>query len=807
MPEGSEAITLSSEDEEALPVAPLAPRPLRPEERYRGLERLGEGGMGEVYRAEDTVRGHPVAIKLLHAHHARARALHGWLLNEARVTARLEHPAIPPIYDIGIWSDDRPFYVMRINRGQTLEAHVAAVHAAAHAPGQEPAWRETADGWSLRRLLDHLERTCEAVAFAHSQGVIHRDLKPLNIMIGEFGETQVIDWGLCWSEGRSPLEPDVQGVLPEHTRGFKGTPAYVGPEQARGLSRPEPSWDVYALGATLYEIIVGRPPASGRDEAGVRWAPPIPLHQAQPLPLEEGLAEICAQAMAMDPALRYPTARELADALRGWLEGAARRARAQALVAEAGALRQTLRGLRQEAREKRGAGRRMLSDLRSYAPIDEKLPAWELEAEAAAITERADLLEAELLRGLGGALAHDPNLSEAHFILADHYQERQAEAEDADDALAARQAEQLLCVHDRGRHARWLEGGGRVTLCTDPPGAEVLAFRYVEQRRRLVPVFERALGVTPLIEAPLPQGSWLLVVRAPGRAEVRYPVLLRRLQHWDGVPPGGAEPWPVYLPQEGEIGLDEVYVPAGWFRAGGDDRAPRAWPAHRRWVDGFALQRLPVTNAAYLRFLNDLAQRGPVDPELPPRERSSTEGELLYAWEDGRFALKTDRDGKLWQPDWPVVHVSWLGAEAYARWFAAQDGRPWSLPWEAAVEKAARGVDGRAWSMGNWLDPTWAFVRDSWGGADRPGVVQDWTGDESPYGAYGLAGNTRTWCADPLEGDRRPARGGSYMSTPDASRSAARWLHTVDTRIESLGLRLARPVGARADERLVVVSG
>lgn len=182
------------------------------EDRYRLLEEIGRGGMGVVYRADDTVLGREVALKVIET----------GLPNEARITAQLEHPGIVPVHDAGVLPDGRPFYAMKLVRGQILQD-----------------WMHS--GTSLAARLQIFIRICEPVAFAHAHGVIHRDLKPSNIMIGEFGEVLVLDWGVA-----APAGEDRKA----------GTPGFMPPE-----GEVSPQADVFALGRILELLIAAEAPA------------------------------------------------------------------------------------------------------------------------------------------------------------------------------------------------------------------------------------------------------------------------------------------------------------------------------------------------------------------------------------------------------------------------------------------------------------------------------------------------------------------------------------------------------------------
>jgi eukaryotic-like serine/threonine-protein kinase len=200
--------------------------------RYHLIEKLGQGGMGGVYRVEDTALGREVALKVIGVSDPGGE-LAARLLREARVIAQLEHPGIIPVHDVGTLPDGCVFYTMKLVQGLRLDEHIAELG-------------------SIADRLRVFEKICEAVSFAHSHGVLHRDLKPQNIMVGSFGEVLVMDWGISKligeREGKvvgysTPLETDHGTVL--------GTPGYMAPEQARGEAVDQRA-DVYALGAILH---------------------------------------------------------------------------------------------------------------------------------------------------------------------------------------------------------------------------------------------------------------------------------------------------------------------------------------------------------------------------------------------------------------------------------------------------------------------------------------------------------------------------------------------------------------------------
>jgi eukaryotic-like serine/threonine-protein kinase len=261
---------------------------------YVLADRIGRGGMGVVFRAHDTQLGRTVAVKFL-ANGAHAPSLEARFKREALITARLQHPSIVPIYQMGSWPGGDVFYAMKLISGRSLRELIAAA----------PSLR------GRLALLPHLLAAADAVAYAHEQHIIHRDLKPANIMAGSFGETMVIDWGLA--KDLAAAEPDAAiagngdavfaGDRSTRDGAVLGTPEYIAPEQARGEPVDERA-DVFALGAVLHHLLAGAPSPAATD----RDAPP-------------DLVAIVTKAMAGAATQRYPSARELAADLRRFATG------------------------------------------------------------------------------------------------------------------------------------------------------------------------------------------------------------------------------------------------------------------------------------------------------------------------------------------------------------------------------------------------------------------------------------------------------------------------------------------------------
>lgn len=301
---------------------------LTPGERFDVLQVHAQGGLGVVFLARDHEIDRTVALKQIKSQWADDEDSRARFLLEARITGRLEHPGIVPIYALGSDATGRPYYAMRLIRGESLLEVLHRFHATDVAGKLDERMPE------LRKLLQRFIDVCNAVDYAHSKGVIHRDLKPSNIMVGKYGETLVVDWGLAKVIGsdedvalttRMVRQPESEGGATTTRIGATiGTPAYMSPEQAAGRNDElGPPTDVYSLGATLYHLLTGELPHADDDDVGVMIARAehghvIPASVAAPW-LPRPLASICMKALSLAPEARYVSARALSDDIERWL--------------------------------------------------------------------------------------------------------------------------------------------------------------------------------------------------------------------------------------------------------------------------------------------------------------------------------------------------------------------------------------------------------------------------------------------------------------------------------------------------------
>jgi serine/threonine-protein kinase len=297
--------------------------------RYRPIRLHARGGLGEVYVARDEELGREVALKEIQGRYADDPVCRARFVIEAQVTGGLEHPGIVPIYGLGHHVDGRPFYAMRFIRGDSFNEAIERFHQARTA-GLDPSEQAL----EFRNLLARFVDVCNAIAYAHSRGVVHRDLKPGNVMLGKYGETLVVDWGLAKpmdrpgssaKAGEEPWPSASNEGTPGATRpgSALGTPAYMSPEQARGdLDALSPRSDVYSLGATLYCLLTGKPAFKGDNPGdiirGVKEGAILPPRRLEPA-LDPALEAICLKAMAMRPKDRYTSCEALVEDVESWL--------------------------------------------------------------------------------------------------------------------------------------------------------------------------------------------------------------------------------------------------------------------------------------------------------------------------------------------------------------------------------------------------------------------------------------------------------------------------------------------------------
>ena len=582
------------------------------------------------------------------------------------------------------------------------------------------------------------------------------------------GETDPTGEDILGAEG------ETAGIYETQDGRVLGTPPYMAPEQARGWDL-DVRTDVYALGAILYEILALRPAFKGGRALDImtrvargRFAPPSTLTLAG-WPVDPALERICLEAMALDPNQRFDTAWDLFLAIEGFQQGTEEKRRkhaaAEAALQEADQHRAQWYQSRKALRDARRTAARLLAHLHATDPMETRRQVWAAEDERDRLELQVERARTNLEQCLRAALREQPEYGPARSALAEHTWDRLQEAELQGDQQARVRYEEELRAIDDGTWAPLLSAPALLDLQVTPPDCLITLSPLVDEDRRLTP--GPALPVTSPERRELVPGRYLLQAEAPGRAPLRLPFRATRgqrisvhvtLQAADQVPPGF------------------VHIPGGRAWIGGDREAQRGLAGLHVRLPDFAFQVRPVTMAEYLVFLHDLEASNPGAGWSRAPRNEPDGGQLLVRGDDGLLALPAvDDAGHVWDPELPVMAVSFEDAVAYAEWRTARDGVRFRLPTEAEWEYAARSPDGRYFPWGDRFVPGYALVLGALGSA-QPKPVGFAEADVNGFGVRDLAGGSRDWCDGWKTANRemRVQRGGAWWDRPDRSRLASR---------------------------------
>lgn len=794
-------------------------------EDYEGLSAIGIGGVGAVFSAHEPGLNREVALKILRPQYRNKAERIEWFIREARATAQIDHPNIPPVHRLGVFDDVGVYFTMKRVEGETLRTILRKLNE------DKEGYRRT---YTLHRLLEIFIGACNGVAFAHSHGILHCDLKPGNLMVGDYGEVLVMDWGMAryradLDQGKSgskmdldlncELDSDPPAPPSESKVVLGGTPAFMPPEQLTGeVTDPTEAADIYGLGAILYTMLTWKTAPIDTtlpSEEVMRRAVAgriVPPRKAAPrgavVPLE--LEAICRKAMARDYRKRYAKVSDLLRDIRNYLDGY-----------PVGAYSPT-------------PLYRLTKLIRRHPLIPSTLMAAVLTwAGYFGFIHFSNLSQSSSLI----------NLAEYNYTQAKNYntltlrtfnllkERSETLSSDGRERELENELFRLISEQENGYNSA-LEFISRATelglresavnrMCRDIFKSSLIFYLRIENydalerflrqaRARWRGIFEQAVEQdaelamlvnkidnrigTLQIRGTVDPGRRMTIRDASGKiiwfrtstyssSGVSGPpaanLPIGEKSHSFELPAGnylldislptGTEVTaPVTIPVAGnalvELAIPDTFPSDVRYISGGEffhGSSSGRFGVGKSYLPPFLIGATEVTFAEYLKFWRELKT---------PEEKRRYLGWFAFDPTSEERRPIWNEDGELappFTPDLPVTGISGEAAEAYCAWLGRKLAMPCRLPTRLEWEKAARGVDGRTYVWGNVYEPGRALLADNPRRGNYPvgAPPGQFPGDVSAYGVFDLTGNVREFVRSPGESGRMyMVIGGSYAS-------------------------------------------
>ena len=792
-------------------------------EDYEGLSAIGIGGVGAVFSAHEPGLNREVALKILRPQYRNKAERIEWFIREARATAQIDHPNIPPVHRLGVFDDVGVYFTMKRVEGETLRVILRKLNE------DKEGYRRT---YTLHRLLEIFIGACNGVAFAHSHGILHCDLKPGNLMVGDYGEVLVMDWGMAryradldqggaGSKMDLDLECELDSAPPDPPSESKvvlgGTPAFMPPEQLTGeVTEPTEAADVYGLGAILYTMLTWKTApidttlpseeVMRRAVAGRIVPPRKAAPRAALVPLE--LEAICRKAMARDYHKRYAKVSDLLRDIRNYLDGYPVEVYSPTPLY------------------------RLTKLIRRHPLIPSTLMAAALTwAGYFGFTHFSNLSQSSSFI----------NLAEYNYTQAKNYnalalrtfnllkERSEATMSDGRERDLENELFRLISEQENGYNSA-LEFISRATelglreaavnrMCRDIFKSSLIFYLRIENystlqrflrqvRARWRGIFDRAMEQDAELAAlvnKIDNRIGTLLIRGtehpgrrmtirdtsgkivwfgssidggtPGSPAANLPI--GDVSHSFELPagnylldislPSGVKVTaPVTIPVAGsssvELAIPDTFPSNVRYIAGGEffhGSSSGRFGVGNSFLPSFLMGATEVTFADYLNFWKELKS---------PAEKRRYLGWFAFDPASEERRPIWNEDGELappFTPDLPVVGISGEAAEAYCAWLGKQLDLPCRLPSRLEWEKAARGVDGRTYVWGNVYEPGKALLHDNPRQGNFPvgAPPGQFPADVSVYGVLDLTGNVREFIRSPDENGRLyMVIGGSYAT-------------------------------------------